>query len=468
MANASAESLPLAGPASAGAVASPPRTGRRWSYIGTGAVAALSIAAAIVGDALLARAWPRSEFLLYNGVNRFLSLIVGVVCLQLGFGLVKECRNATTADGTRVLANAVYVSGALWLIATLLMLAFAEPLARFLHLEAFADRRVIGMISVWLLGHTLLHVVVSWLRACGEVTASNQLAFVCRVVAVLGIAAGFLFVPADVSNYYGWLGAAVGAACLISALRRSRVASLGLDLALCRRLVAYSWSRCADGLLRQASLVALTTTLFALGRGETAGEIGILQMLIRGMESLFQPLVLLVLADSFAQTSSEGARRDVQRMWTAVVLFSIPATIALIVLGELFLACWLGAEYRDLAGAFRVTALSVLPTIGTILLRGHLDSRWAISPLAWINAAAIVVTAAAAWWLEQVGLGSLRSLSIMVVAVQWVQFAVQFVLLRNACGLRVWDQKTLVDIVGRLRSTTRKRRASPHSDEGQA
>ncbi|MCC7424950.1 MAG: hypothetical protein IT428_32160 [Planctomycetaceae bacterium] len=500
MANASAESLVSTAPAASTHAAPIARASRRWSYIGTGAVAALSIAAAIVGDALLARAWPRGDFLLYNGVNRFLSLLVGLVCLQLGFGLVKECRNASPAEGTRVLANAIYVSGAVWFVSTLLMLAFAGSLAEFLHLDAFADRRVVAMISVWLLGHTLLHVVVSWLRACGEVSASNQLAFVCRVVAVLGIATGFLLIPAEVSSYYGWLGAVVGAACLVAALHYGRQQAMGssddgwlgsrlceppahavrhptgnslrskpstppsagspvaFDFALCRRLVSYSWSRCADGLLRQASLVALTTTLFALGRGETAGELGILQMLIRGIESLFQPLVLLVLADSFAHTSPEASRRDAQRMWTAVVLFSVSATVGLMVVGEWFLACWLGPEYRDLAGAFRMTALSVLPTIGTILLRGHLDSRWSISPLAWINGVAIVVTSAAAWWMDRSGLGSLMALSMMVVVVQWIQFAVQFVLLRTACGLRLWDRATLDEIIGRLRSAMRKRR----------
>lgn len=446
MSNASPEPLALtaAAPTEAAAVR------RGWSYVGTGAVAALSIAAAVAGDAILARAWSRSDFLLYNGVNRFLGLLVGVVCFQLGFGIVKECRNDDKRHATRVLANALAVSGGLWLASTALLFAFSKTIARFLQADAFGDWRVVGLFSVWLLGNTLLHVVVSWLRACREVAASNHLALFCRAVAVTSVAVLMLAIPGWVPGYYGVLGFVVAAGCLVPAFRRCDLRDATFDFPLCRRLVAFSSSRCADALLRQASLVALTMTLFALGRGEAAGELGILQMLIRGMESLFQPLVLLVLADSFALRTPEDTRRDVQRMWTAVVLFSIPATVGLMVCGELFLTAWLGGEYHDLSLAFQVTALSVLPTIGSVLLRGHLDSRWAVSPLAWINAAGIVVTAGAAGVMHACGADSLVSLSAMVVAVQWLQFGVQFLLLRQACGLRVYDGSAVKELSHRL------------------
>ena len=219
----------------------------------------------------------------------------------------------------------------------------------------------------------------------------------------------------------------------------------------------FSSSRCLDAVLRQSSLVALTAALFALGRGDVAGELGILQMLIRGMESLFQPLVLLVMSDSLKHSSAESKCADAQRLWTALLLFSIPASAGMMLVGETLLNSWLGDGYGAMAAAFRLTSLSALPTIGAVLLRGYLDGSREVSPLAWIYAAGMGLTVGVLCLLDRPGAATLVSVSACLTLVQWGQFAVQFWMLRQVCGVRVFDAAIMREMLGRIW----RRRAAP-------
>jgi O-antigen/teichoic acid export membrane protein len=414
-----------------------PRLVSLRSYASTTAVTATSIVATLGVSALLARTWSVDDFMLYITLNRYLSLIYCLTSFSLGFGVVHSYLNGSHQTKPKVLPNALFIVFLFCLIALITGQLLAEPIIQFLDSPTLASRWAIFSAMLWVTAQSLYHVVLSYLRGLGFTQAANWLMFLVKTGLVAGLSLwAFVSDAVAVPYYYGILGILILTVTSVFAWDSRATWRYTLDLGVWRELIEYSSSRCIESLLKHCLIPLLITLLYFLNRQDVAGGTVVLAMLLRGVESLFQPLVLMVLADALAtQSNSVSAKTRVQMSWDAVLLFSIPAALLLATFAEHILVLWLGESYRELGPAFRYFAISLPAVLGTVLLRGNLDAHYRISPLAMtgcISNALIFIGIVTLHLLHQL---SLDSTALMLGTVYWIQFLVLFALLRKQYGI---------------------------------
>jgi O-antigen/teichoic acid export membrane protein len=428
------------------------RQSSRFDYLSTVTVAAGNIVAAVIVSAILARTWTVSEFLLYSTCSRYLSLLFCVTSFSLGFGVVQYYAAEHVGDRRAVLLTAIATSMGLCLLVGVPLLAFAGEISEFLQAN-FAEARVAASLAcIWLIGLSLLHVMLAFLRATGQVALSNWLQFHGQTLSLLVVAVVGWCTPLSVPGYFAAVGGLVIAGCLLAGFSQSAPISARIDVGLSRRLVAFSSSRFADALLKHLSHAAIITLLLVWGHHVLAGQMALLQCLLRGLESLFQPLVLLVFADCARAGSADIVRRQAQAMWNAVLVAAAVVLPATSLFGQALLGLWLGPEYRELGAEFSIAAIGFAPTAAIVLLRGYLEGNARISPIAVLNAADAAIVVASACALHASGLMTLMNLVLVLAVSRWLQLGAVLWILAKRHQVRLLEPdllRTVLQAAGR-------------------
>lgn len=406
------------------------------AYLSTTLVTALNIVATLGVSSILSRAWSKTDFLLFTTLNRYLSLLYCVVSLSLGFGVVQFYRTTSMHNKKRVLSNALLITAVLAAITTATVMLNSRTLIDFFDNKALSSYWAFAAACLWVMAQAVYHVVLSYERALGNTRAANTLMFVVKTLIVLCVGAlawtsQLISVPA----YYGYVGVAICVVVAVEIYRLQPTWVLSANDIICRELSSISWSRALESILRHAMMPIIATILYVVGRPEIAGGIVVVAMLLRGIESLFQPLVLMVLADSINASSQTLAHsRRIQLCWDCILLTSLPTVACLVFIAESMLSVWLGDSYQVLASGFQLISLALPAVLGTVLLRGNLESRYRLSPLAFTSLARIVIVVATLAVLAHLDCISLVSVAATIAVLYWAQFSFLFLLLKREFG----------------------------------
>ena len=190
-------------------------------------------------------------------------------------------------------------------------------------------------------------------------------------------------------------------------------------------------------MLKNSFLVLVITMLSAHGP-ETAliaGQVAVITFLLRGIEALCQPLVMLVMTDSLSKDSTDRIRRMVETAWIALASVTIPLMVALFLFCQPIVRLYLGSRFQGLGEEFGIISLSLLPTVAVVLFRGHLDGKLKISPIMYANIGGLIAVGAATWFLLDSNTVTLKAIAWTIVAIRWVQFAFVMWLLRYLFGV---------------------------------
>ncbi|MHB8079040.1 MAG: lipopolysaccharide biosynthesis protein [Candidatus Krumholzibacteriia bacterium] len=406
----------------------------------------------MIASGLLARAWPMADFLLFASLRRYLATLHCVVTAELRYGIVKYSFDRESAARRRVLWNAVYLTATLFLLvagATQLAARWIYPYLG----PALADGRgPLLLVSLWLLGQAWFHVGQAYLRSTGQIHAANALCFLAGTVVILLLAVAALVTRAvSVPLFFGLTGLVTAAIFLAFAFAQRRSASPVPDPGLCARMAGYSSSRFLDSLLRQFAYTLPVMVASALGQLTLAGQIAVMVSAVRSFDGLFQPLIVLVFADSLGARSPDSARRTLQATWDVSLALTLPVLVAVGLLSRPLLSLWLGSRYADLAPAFAALCTTLLPTVTIVLVRGYLDSLSRFSPFVVLNAVSVAMLGAGTVMLHAHARLTPLNMAVLISLVNWGQLVVVYRMLRKAYGLRLFDGNVIRRAVARAR-----------------
>lgn len=424
------------------------------AYASTALVAAGNIAAAVLVAAILARSWSMSDFLLYSSCNRYLNLLFCITSFSVGYGIVRFTAGAASTQSKRVLATAVVGSLSLCAVLFIVLQIFAGEICSFLSVNVANARLAVGLTFVWVVGQSLLHIVLAHLRATRQYTLANFVHFFGKTVALVGASlAVWQLAGAPVYGYYAGVGALVIAGCAVGVLFQRAPLSLHFDPGLGRALAGYSSSRFLDALLKHAAGAVLLTMLFALSLNVLAGQVALFQTLLRGLESICQPLVLLVFSDYLRLPSRAAARRQVQATWNALVLSSVLLLPVAMLAARPLLGLWLGEQFLALGGEFTVAAFGFAPAMAIVLLRGYLDAEFHFSPIAVLNGVTLVLLISVTGAMYALGELTLLNVVLLLAASRWLQLVAVFWLLKRTHQLRLFDALEARSTMRRIAAT---------------
>lgn len=447
-----------------------PRPGIRLSgYISTAAISAANIIAIIVVTGILARAWDETQFLLYGKANRYMNFLFCIANGSLGFAIVRQASFGREARRHRILFNALCLVGLLSLIVGAGLLVFSNWIAEFLNEPRLTRNWVIPCV-LWLFAQSFLHIMLAHLRSSDQLSLANRIHWITKTACVLAAALIAWQLPAviawtspgtstssgpisvSVPAYYGMVGTFVLITCVVGFINQWPRIEPTLDPKLCGRMLEFSSTRVADALLKNSFLVLLITMLSASGSARIAGQIAVITFLLRGIEALCQPLVMLVMTDSLSRNSKQRVRDMVESSWLCLAIFTIPLMIGLYFFATPVVTLYLGYRYQALAGEFGLISLSLLPTVAVVLFRGHLDGQLKISPVMYANVIGLVAIGGVTWWLQHTDQVSLRSITLSIVVIRWIQFTFIMWVLRRTFGVALYRHSALKRLVQKVRS----------------
>ncbi len=421
-------------------------------YISTAAVSALNIVAVIAVTGLLARVWDERQFLLYGTTNRYLNFLFCFTSGSLGYAIVRNATSPDPARRRRVLFNAVFLASVLTGLLCAALLMLLPGISAALQEPAFTTSWV-PLCALWLGGQSLLHALLAYLRSSDQLQLANRIHWISKSLFILAAAVLIAQFPgAGVPAYYGIVGGLILAACAAGLWAQRASADAVLDLRLCGDMLAFSSSRMADAVLKSSFLVVLITVLSVNGAGRIAGQIAVITFMLRGIEALCQPLVMLVMTDSIARGSRKRVRDMIESTWLALLIMLTPLMLGLYFLREPIVELYLGQRYSGLAMEFGVISLSLLPTVAVVLFRGHLDGRLQVSPVMYANVFAVAAIALTTAALLSSGKLSLLAITIAIVGIRWVQFAFILWVLRQTFGMSLYRHEVLLRLIRRIRS----------------
>lgn len=410
--------------------------------------------AVVTVTGILARAWSEDQLLLYGKANRYLNLLFCLTNGSLGYAIV---RYGTVGDQTkrnRVLFNAVCLIAGLTLLVSAFVLVSIERIGVALS-EPRISREWIIPCGAWLFAQSFLHVMLAHLRSSDQLKLANKIHCTAKTLCILSIASlvwimGFTSEPMSVPKYYGLVGLLVTATCVTGFVSQWNRLEPTLDPKLCTQMLGFSSTRVVDGVLKNACLVLLITMLSVGGAAKIAGQIAVITFLLRGIEALCQPLVMLVMTDSLAKDSKRRVREMVEMTWTALAVFTIPIMLGLFFFCKPVVTLYLGSKYQSLASEFGIISLSLLPTVAVVLFRGHLDGKLKVSPVMYSNIIGLLGIGAVTAWLMHTNSVSLKSITIAVVWIRWIQFALIMWVLHRTFRVKVFRRAVVWKLVGRL------------------
>lgn len=445
----------------AGLISRPPRRGIKLSgYLSTAVVSAANIMAVIAVTGILARAWDEDQFLLYGKTNRYLNFLFCITNGSLGYAIVRYGSFGNPEKRKRVLFNAMCLIGGLTLAVAAPLLVGIEWVAKQLNEPKFSHEWVIPCV-IWLFGQSFLHILLAHLRSSNQLGLANKVHWTAKTICIFS-AAVIVWVmtqvnaPLSVPKYYGLVGILVATTCVLGFVSQWRQLEPTLDPRLCGRMLEFSSSRVIDAILRSSFLVMLITVLGANGHARIAGQIAVITFLLRGIEALCQPLVMLVMTDSLSKGSSERVRKMIEMTWIGLAAVTLPLMTMLYLFCKPVVTVYLSRKYQALAPEFGLISLSLLPTVAVVLFRGHLDGKMKVSPLLYANVFGLIAIGFVTWWLQRAGLVSLRSITLSIVVIRWAQFAFIMWLLHRLFGVRIYRRETVVEVSARLQALIRK------------
>jgi O-antigen/teichoic acid export membrane protein len=267
--------------------------------------------------------------------------------------------------------------------------------------------------------------------------------------------------PLSVPQFYGLVGLLVTTTCILGFASQWKNLEPTLNPKLCGHMVEFSSTRIVDALLKNSFLVVVITLLSTHGTASAriAGQVAVITFLLRGIEALCQPLVMLVMTDSLAKDSKEKIRRMIETSWIALAVFTVPLMLVLFTLCEPIVKLYLGSKFQGLGEEFGVISLSLLPTVAVVLFRGHLDGKLKISPIMYANIVGVVAIGAITWFLLDRNMVSLQIIAWSIVAIRWVQFLFVMLLLNRMFGVVPYRHEAMLLVWSKLRSLVSKFRS---------
>jgi O-antigen/teichoic acid export membrane protein len=448
-----------------GLASEPNRRGIKLSgYISTAAISAANILAVIAVTAILARAWDEDQFLLYGKTNRYLNFLFCITNGSLGYAIVRYGSFGDAQKRKRVLFNALCLIGGLTLAVAAPLLVGIEWIAKQLHETKFSHEWVIPCV-LWLFAQSFLHIILAHLRSSDQLKLANKVHWTAKTLCILS-GATIVFImtqidaPLSVPKFYGLVGILVTATCTIAFVSQWNRLEPTLDPRLCGRMLEFSSTRVIDAMLRTSFLVVVITMLGTDGPASAriAGQIAVITFLLRGIEALCQPLVMLVMTDSLAKDSNERVRDMIESTWIGLAIFTIPIMAVLVLFCKPIVSIYLTSRFQGLAGEFGIISLSLLPTVAVVLFRGHLDGKLKVSPIMYANIIGVVAIGATTWFLIQNDRVSLRAITWSIVVIRWVQFAFVMWLLRRNFDVSLYRHSTFLQLSGKVKSLINKLR----------
>lgn len=433
-------------------------------YLSTAAISVANILAVVAVTAILARAWDKEQLLLYGKANRYLNFLFCITNGSLGYAIVRYGSFGDEAKRKRVLFNALCLIGGLTLLVAAPLLPSIEWIAKKLSEPNRISHEWVVPCVMWLFGQSFLHLLLAHLRSSDQLKLANKVHWAAKTVCILSAATLVWLMaqagsPLSIPKYYGLVGLLVTTICVIGFTTQWKDLEPTLDPRLCGRMLGFSSTRVVDGILRASFLVVVLTILGANGYATIAGQIAVITFLLRGIEALCQPLVMLVMTDSLAKDSNERVRDMIETTWIGLAILTIPMMAVLAAFCGPIVRLYLTAKFQGLAGEFGIISLSLLPTVAVVLFRGHLDGKLKISPIMYSNILGVAAIATVSWWLIDTDRVSLRTITWSIVAIRWVQFAFVMWLLRRTFGVAIYRHATFLKLCGQARTLVHKIRS---------
>ena len=439
---------------------------RLSGYISTVAISAANIIAVVAVTAILARAFDEDQFLLYGKANRYLNFLFCITNGSLGYAIVRYGSFGDESKRKQVLFNALCMIGGLTLLVSTTVRFSIDEIATALNEPRFSRGWMI-YCSLWLFGQSFLHILLAHLRSSNQLTRANKVHWTAKTVCILSAAtivwimSRVVNAPLSVPQFYGLVGLLVTTTCILGFASQWKNLEPTLNPKLCGHMVEFSSTRIVDALLKNSFLVVVITLLSTHGTASAriAGQVAVITFLLRGIEALCQPLVMLVMTDSLAKDSKEKIRRMIETSWIALAVFTVPLMLVLFTLCEPIVKLYLGSKFQGLGEEFGVISLSLLPTVAVVLFRGHLDGKLKVSPIMYANIVGVVAIGAITWFLLDRNMVSLQIIAWSIVAIRWVQFLFVMLLLNRMFGVVPYRHEAMLLVWSKLRSLVSKFRS---------
>lgn len=432
-------------------------------YIWTAMISGANIVAIIVVTGILARAWDEPRFLLYGQANRYLNFLFCIANGGLGYAIVRNSWVGEETQRKRVLFNSLCLIGVLTLMIGAIILLFANRISATLNESRFTRDWTIPCV-LWLFGQSFLHILLAHLRSSDQLKLANKVHWCAKTLCLL-TAAGTIWILGTLAAsgttgtlgntvplYYGIVGMLVLTTCTVGFITQWKNIEPTLDPKLCVRMLGFSSTRVADAILKNAFLVLLITQLSMTGYERLAGQVAVITFLLRGIEALCSPLVMLVMTDSLARDSEERVRELIETKWLALFVFSVPIMLVLYFFSEPITTLYLSHKHAGLAPEVGLISLSLLPTVAVVLFRGHLDGKLKVSPVMYSNIIGLAAIGGVTWWLHDNKAVTLHRITEAIVVIRWLQFAFILWVLRRTFHVSLYRREVLAQIISRIRS----------------
>ncbi|MFK7820854.1 MAG: lipopolysaccharide biosynthesis protein [Planctomycetaceae bacterium] len=444
-----------------------PGQGIRLSgYISTAAISVANIVAVVAVTGILARAFSEDQFLLYGKANRYMNFLFCITNGSLGYAIVRYGSFGDESKRKQVLFNALCLVGGLTLLVSATVRFSIDEIATALNEPRFSRGWMI-YCSLWLFGQSFLHIILAYLRSSSQLTLANKVHWTSKTLCILS-AASIIWImsqwvqaPLSVPQYYGLVGVLVTTTCILAFASQWKNLEPTLNPKLCGHMIGFSSTRIVDALLKNSFLVVVLTLLgrHSPASARIAGQVAVITFLLRGIEALCQPLVMLVMTDSLAKDSKERIRRMVETGWIALATFTLPMMLVLFMLCEPIVKLYLGTRFQGLGEEFGIISLSLLPTVAVVLFRGHLDGKLKISPIMYANILGVLAIGSITWYLLEQNTVTLRTIAWSIVAIRWLQFVFVMWLLNRMFGVIPYRREAVLQVWTKLQTLVRKIRS---------
>ena len=355
------------------------RDGSR-DYAATFALALASTAVTVGAVATLARALDPAAFLEFTVVNRYLGFLALLANLGMAFAFIRHGASADEARARAVAATGMHAIGIALVPVGLLWLAYAAW-------RSEGDARhflAIALAGSWIASQACYHLSAPVARWHGQLARYLRLTLVTHLLAPL---LGLLVAAA--SGHYAtffvvWALVSLGAQ-LAFWPRGPRSRAAGER----RALIGFAASRWLDGLVRAALPIAFVLSAELFLGSAAAGAVAVVYLLAKSVESLLQPLVVAAMFEQRGPDlgpSLAGAWILAALIGVGVFLLHRPVALGVALL--------LGPEHAALAEEAWIVLLGSGALVALSLLRSRHDNRHGVSPMVWVNAAALLAAPA--------------------------------------------------------------------------
>lgn len=349
------------------------------TYYGTYFVSLLGMCSMLFLTGVFARLWSYSEFAEFSKLLRYLGLLSSISSFSLGFSIIYY--EAKEKTWQKIFPTAFYAVSASSLIIGFFYTSFTSVE---LH------------VVLWLLSSALFHVFISATRRDSPLIANIVTIFIKILILNLIVILCAINSLDKYAYFSGYGGAVIFTLLAVAIMQGYSINPISISLKTGRMLYTHAFSRMLDNSVRALMHFVPVVMADIKIAGDAAGEVAIVLVLSKAIESSLQPVVMQIHSNRVGG-SSLASSNSVFVLLRIGVAGAALVTLGLFFFGELIVSQWLSNEYNGLIKYMYFTIWCTPCIIVLQWIRANLESSRDHSPLLKYNSFVLLGAAVASY-----------------------------------------------------------------------